>query len=245
MALYLVATPIGNLGDITLRAKEILEKTRLLAAEDTRSARRLFQALNIPLDGHELVSYGDHNERNIVDRLGPALKNGTDIAVLSEGGTPLVSDPGYRLVQAAIAAGVPVIPIPGACAAIAALSASGLPVHGFIFRGFLSKKPGARGKVLESLKSREETSIFYESPHRMEILLEDAARILGGERKACVAREVTKMHESFWRGTLTELLIQWRSELAKGPHGAARGECTLLIAGALETEPEDEESEEN
>ena len=241
MALYLVATPIGNLSDITLRAKEILEKSPILAAEDTRTARRLLQALSIPLEGRDLISYGDHNERGIVQKLGDALKSGTDIAVLSEGGTPLVSDPGYRLVQAAIEMNVPVVPIPGACAAIAALSASGLPIHGFIFRGFLSKKPGARRRVLESLKAREETLIFYESPHRMDILLEDSITIFGPERAACLARELTKLHECFWRGSLKDVLAKWQAELAKGPHGAARGECTLLIAGRQGEDSEREE----
>ncbi|MCW8131551.1 MAG: 16S rRNA (cytidine(1402)-2'-O)-methyltransferase [Planctomycetota bacterium] len=225
MPLYLVATPIGNLSDQSERAREILARAHVLAAEDTRSARRLLAALNIGLEGRDLVSYGDHNEKGMAPRLAEALKNGRDVAVLSEGGTPLVSDPGFRLVREAIAAGIPVVPVPGACAAVAALGASGLPVHGFIFRGFLPKKPGARRRILESLKDREETLIFYESPQRIGKVLPEFVELFGAGRPACIARELTKLHETFHRGTLGELAALFTAD------HAPKGECTVLIAG--------------
>lgn len=225
MPLYLVATPIGNLADLSPRALQTLAGVAVLAAEDTRSARRLLAALNVPLGGRELVSYGEHNEKTMAPRLAGVLKSGRDIALLSEGGTPLISDPGYRLVQAAIEAGVAVVPIPGACAAVVALSASGLPVHGFLFRGFLPRKPGARRRLLEDLKEREETLIFYESPQRLGQSLSELAEILGPERPACLAREMTKVHETFVRGRLEELA----ATLANAP--VPKGECTILVAG--------------
>ena len=228
MSLYLVATPIGNLGDITARARETLAQADTLAAEDTRSARRLLAALDIPLQGRELCSYGEHNEREMAARLGQLLAGGKSVALFSEGGTPLISDPGYRLVQAALQAGVPVVPLPGPCAAIAALCASGLPVHAFLFRGFLPKKPGARRRILEDLAEREETLIFYESPQRLEALLAEMAGLWGGGRQACIARELTKFHESFWRGTLVELAGQAGQQAQTG---ALKGECTVLVAG--------------
>jgi len=233
MPLYLVATPIGNLGDISQRAHEVLARAALLAAEDTRSARRLLSALGIGLEGRALVSYGEHNEREMALRLSEDLRAGKEIALLSEGGTPLISDPGYRLVQAALQVGAAVIPLPGPCAAIAALSASGLPVHGFIFRGFLPKKPGARRRILDSLKQREETLIFYESPQRVAKLLVELVEVFG-ERRACVARELTKLHESFHRGTLRELRDCFTTQ------NAPKGECTVLVAGTTETSAESE-----
>lgn len=225
MPLYLLATPIGNLADISDRARQVLAQARVLAAEDTRSARRLLSALNLPLEGRELVSYGDHNEKEMAPRLAAELAQGRDVAVLSEGGTPLVSDPGYRIVRAAIEAGVAVVPVPGPCAAVAALAGSGLPVHGFIFRGFLPKKPGARRRLLESLKDREETLIFYESPQRIAKVLPELAEVLGSQRQACIARELTKLHESFHRGTLAELTEKFTVS------NAPKGECTLVIEG--------------
>jgi 16S rRNA (cytidine1402-2'-O)-methyltransferase len=234
--LYLVATPIGNLGDISKRAAEILAATQILAAEDTRSARRLLSALNISCDGKQLLPYGDHNEKGMSERLAEVLASGQDVAVLSEGGTPLVSDPGYRLVQAAIAQGVPVVPIPGACAAIAALSASGLPVHGFLCRGFLPKKPGARRRILETLVEREETLIFYESPQRVPKIFPELVELFGASRPACLAREITKIHETFLRGTLGELA----ERIKQTP---PRGECTILISGVTrDTDYTDDES---
>jgi len=235
--LYLVATPIGNLGDMSRRAIEILTATSIIAAEDTRSVRRLLSAFNIPSDGKQLLPYGEHNEKGMTQRLSDALKSGADVAVVSEGGMPLISDPGFRVVQAAIEQGVPVIPIPGACALVAALAASGLPVHGFIFRGFLPKKPGARRRILESVKDREETLIFYESPQRVPKIFPELIEIFGSNRQACLAREITKIHETFLRGTLAELA-------AKIEVQPPRGECTVLIEGLTRKHGEEEEADE-
>ena len=222
--LFIVATPLGNLGDMSRRAIETLQQARIIAAEDTRSARRLLSAFNIRADGKQLLAYGEHNEAAMAERLIHALREGTDVALISEGGTPLISDPGYRLVRAAGDCGVQVVPIPGPCAAIAALAASGLPVHGFIFRGFLPKKPGARRRILESLKAREETLIFYESPQRVPKVLPELVEIFGADRLACLARELTKIHETLWRLPLGELA-------ARGATTPLKGECTLLVEG--------------
>jgi len=239
MPLYLIATPIGNLGDISQRALDTLKSVSIIAAEDTRSARRLYSAFNISADGKQIVAYGEHNEVGMAPRLAEQLRAGLDVAVVSEGGTPLLSDPGFRLVRAAIEAGIPVIPIPGANAAVTALCASGLPVHGFIFRGFLPKKPGARRRILESLKEREETLIFYESPQRVPKVLPEFVEIFGAARPACLARELTKVHETFLRMPLSEL----NEHVQRQP---LKGECTLLVAGvtrqsAADTEPEVED----
>ncbi|HYG74292.1 MAG TPA: 16S rRNA (cytidine(1402)-2'-O)-methyltransferase [Planctomycetota bacterium] len=236
MPLYLVASPIGNLGDTSRRAIEVLTRATIIAAEDTRSARRLLSAYNIQTDGKQIVVYEDHNEVGMAPRLAEDLKRGVDVAVLSEGGTPLVSDPGFRLVRAAIEAGAPVIPIPGPCAAIAALAGSGLAVHGFIFRGFLPKKPGARRRILESLKEREETLIFYESPQRVPKIFPELLEIFGANRRACLARELTKIHETFLRGTLAEIA----DKVAQHP---LKGECTLLIEGLTREAAEAEADE--
>lgn len=229
MTLYLVATPIGNLGDISERAKEILRTAHVLAAEDTRTARKLLMLVDISLADRKLVSYGEHNERKAALRLVEQLQIGRNVALLSEGGTPLISDPGFRLVSAAIDAGIGVVPIPGPCAAIAALSASGLPVHSFIFRGFLSRKPGTRRRVLNSLKDRGETLIFYESPLRVERTVEELAEALGADRPACLAREITKLHETFMRLPLGELAAQLA--LYDKVPGGIKGECTIVVAG--------------
>jgi len=228
MPLYLVATPIGNLGDITQRAKDALAQSQILAAEDTRSALRLLNAYNIPLPGRQLLSYGEHNEKQMAPKLAAELAAGKDVALLTDGGTPLVSDPGYRLVQAAIEAGVQVVPLPGPCAAIAALSASGLAVHGVLFRGFLPKKPGARRRILDSLKDREETLIFYESPQRVVRLAAELAEVFGPTRRACMARELTKLHETFLRLPLGELAARLEADEQKAP---IKGEITVLVEG--------------
>ena len=234
MPLYIVATPLGNLSDMSPRAIETLKLCPVLAAEDTRSARRLLAAFDISADGKQILSYGEHNEVGMAPKLAEMLTRGIDVAVVSEGGTPLVSDPGYRLLRAAIDAGITVIPIPGGCAAIAALSASGLAVHGFIFRGFLPKKPGARRRILESLKDREETLIFYESPQRVPKVLPEFVEIFGADRPACLARELTKIHETFVRMPLSELA-------AFAEKQALRGECTLLVSGVVRDRKEKDE----
>jgi 16S rRNA (cytidine1402-2'-O)-methyltransferase len=223
--LYILSTPIGNLGDISRRALETLARVRILAAEDTRSARRLLAAYNLSAEGKLLISYGEHNEAARAAGLAEMFTRGEEIVLLSESGTPLVSDPGYRLVQAALAAGVKIVPIPGPSALLAALAGSGLPVHSFSFHGFPSKKPGARLRLLESLKDREETLIFYESPQRLPKILPELANIFGAARPACLARELTKVHETFWRLPLGQL----SERVAREP---LRGQCTLLVAGA-------------
>lgn len=236
--LYLVATPIGNLGDMSRRALEILTSVSIIAAEDTRSARRLLSAFNIPADGKQLLPYGEHNEKGMTQRLTEALRSGSDVAVVSEGGMPLISDPGFRVVQAAIELGVAVVPIPGACALIAALAASGLPVHGFTFRGFLPKKPGARRRILESMKDREETLIFYESPQRVPKIFPELIEIFGADRPACLAREITKIHETFLRGSLAELAAKIEAQ-------PPRGECTVLIEGQTRKRDDEDDSDEH
>src|SRR5215475_2445756 len=216
--LYLVATPIGNLEDITLRALRILKEADQIACEDTRHTQKLLSHYNI---SKPLVSYHEHNEMTRAPELVLAMEQGQQIALVSDAGMPLVSDPGYRLVTLALRHHVAVIPIPGPSALLAALSASGLPNEEFLFAGFLPARSGERRRALERLRIEDRTIILYEAPHRIEETLTDAREILG-DRPACLAREVTKLHEEFRRGTLLELA----ASLAERP---ARGEITLLI----------------
>lgn len=220
-ALYLVATPIGNLEDITLRAVRILREVALIACEDTRQTQKLLHHYEIR---KPLVSYYEHNEATRTAEILAALERGESVALVSDAGTPLVSDPGYRVVTAAIEHGFQVIPIPGASAALAALAASGLAAVEFRFIGFLPPKVGARRKALEQLANETATLIAYESPHRILETLSDMAEILGG-RRIVLARELTKIHEEFLRGTAQSI----REEL--GQRSAVKGEMTLLIAG--------------
>ena len=221
--LYLVATPIGNLDDVSLRALEVLEQAELVLAEDTRRTRVL-------LDRHGIsakpVSLHAHNEAGRVSQVLAVLDGGGSVALVSDAGTPLISDPGDRLVDAALEAGHRVVPIPGASAPLAALAASGLPAVPFTFVGFLPRRSGECDRALESLRDRRDTLIFFESPRRIAKTLERLQRAFG-ERRACVAREVTKLHEEFVRGKLSELAERF----AEG----ARGECTLVVAGASES----------
>ena len=222
--LYLVATPIGNLEDITYRAVRILSEADLIACEDTRQSRKLLDHYDI----HKpTISYHDHNEAERTEDLTARLVNGAVIALVSDAGMPLVSDPGYRLVRAAVEAGVPVVPIPGASASLTALAASGLPTDAFYFGGFLPAKPGQRAQVLETLAESEATLIFYEAPHRILEALESIETVLG-PRPVVVARELTKIHEEFLRGTAAEI----RAELES--RDAVKGEITLLIGKATE-----------
>jgi 16S rRNA (cytidine1402-2'-O)-methyltransferase len=220
--LYLVATPIGNLEDITLRALRVLREAAWIACEDTRQTRKLLDHFSIAT---KLVSYHEHNEAARAAELAAQLQAGASGALVSDAGTPLISDPGYRLVAAAIASGVPVVPIPGASAALAALAGSGLGTDAFTFRGFLPPRTAARRKTLESLKDEGCTLIFYEAPHRILEALEDIEAVLGS-RPVVVARELTKMHEEFLRGTASEI----RLHLASRP--SVKGEITLLIGRA-------------
>src|SRR5262245_44096505 len=216
--LYLVATPIGNLEDITLRALRILKEADQIACEDTRHTQKLLIHYNI---SKPLVSYHEHNEMTRAPELVLAMEQGQQIALVSDAGMPLVSDPGYRLVTLALRHHIGVVPIPGPSALLAALSASGLPNEEFLFAGFLPARSGERRRALERLRIEDRTIIFYEAPHRIEETLADAREILG-DRTACLAREVTKLHEEFRRGTLSEII----ASLSDKP---ARGEITLLI----------------
>ncbi len=222
--LYLVATPIGNLGDITLRALEVLRNVDRIACEDTRQTQKLLNHFQIE---KKTVSYHQHNERTRATELIQNIKAGTAVAVVSDAGTPGVSDPGSWLVREAIAAGVQVYPIPGANAAVSALIASGLPADEFEFLGFLPEKAGARRTKLENLAAipseTARTLIFYEAPHRLLDTLADLRIVFGPQLRVVVARELTKIHEEFLRGTVADV----RSELAK--RDRIRGEITLLI----------------
>ncbi len=221
MTLYLVSTPIGNLEDITLRAVRVLKEVDLIAAEDTRTARKLLDRYEIKTP---VVSYYDAVERSKTPELIARLESGKAVALISEAGTPGISDPGYRLVAAAREAGIPVVPVPGPSAAIAALAASGLPTDRFAFEGFLPSSPAARRKKLYSLLDEERTLIFYESPRRVLSTLEEVEQIFG-DRPVAVAREMTKIHEEFLRGTAAEVggMLKERDRI--------RGEIVLILAG--------------
>jgi len=217
--LYIVATPIGNLEDITLRALRVLREVDWIACEDTRQTRKLLEHFGI---AKPMMSYYEHNEAARAGELVKRLQTGASVALVSDGGTPLVSDPGYRLVQAAIAAAIPVVPIPGASAAVGALSAAGLPTDAFRFCGFLPPRSSQRRKLLDQMKAETGTLIFYETPHRILEALEDVTAVMG-PRPVVVARELTKLHEEFLRGTAAEV----RAELAS--RASVKGEITLLI----------------
>jgi len=221
--LYLVATPIGNLEDITYRAVRTLRDAGLIACEDTRQTRKLLDHYGI---AQPLVSYHEHNEAARAEELLSRMQAGESVALVSDAGMPLVSDPGYRVVNAAIRAGIRVVPVPGPSALVAALAASGLPTDAFTFGGFLPAKSGQRVRVLEAAQEETATLIFYETPHRIVEALGDIERVLG-ERPVVVARELTKVHEEFLRGTAGEV----RAALAGRP--AVKGEITLLIGRAI------------
>jgi len=216
--LYLVATPIGNLEDITLRAIRILKEADLIACEDTRQTQKLLQHYGIH---KELVSYHAHNELTRAPELLIELEQGAKAALVSDAGMPVVSDPGHRLVALCLRHHIPVVPIPGPTAFVAALAASGLPTEEFLFVGFLPSRAGARRKAIDALKAEPRTIVLYEAPHRLVETLADAAEILG-PRPAVVAREITKIHEEFLRGSLNDLRDAARER-------APRGEITLLI----------------
>src|ERR1700686_4451180 len=216
--LYLVGTPIGNLEDITLRALRILKEVDLIACEDTRHTQKLLSHYNI---SKTLVSYHEHNEMTRSPELLIKLEDGAKIALVSDAGMPLVSDPGYRLVTLCVRHKIPVVPVPGPSAILAALAGSGLPSEEFLFVGFLPQRSGERRRMLERLRIEERTIILYEAPHRIAESIADAREILG-DRPACIAREVTKLHEEFLRGKLSQL----EESLEERP---ARGEITLVV----------------
>jgi 16S rRNA (cytidine1402-2'-O)-methyltransferase len=218
--LYIVATPIGNLEDITLRAIRILKEVDLIAAEDTRHTRNLLNKYEISTP---LTSYHDHNKEEKAPVLVAQLLEKKNIALVSDAGTPGISDPGYFLINLAIDQKIPVVPIPGATAAIAALSISGMPTDSFVFEGFLPSKHGARLKRLLALAKEERTLIFYEAPHKIIKALEEMFEVFGN-RRAVVSRELTKIHEETFRGTLSEVLDHVRT-------GTIKGEFTIIVRG--------------
>lgn len=222
--LFIVATPIGNLEDITPRALRILREVDLIACEDTRHTQKLLSHFGIK---KKTISYHEHNETERAEGLGDLLESGKNIALVSDAGTPLISDPGYRLVQMAVENKIAIVPIPGPAALVAALAASGLSADQFFFAGFLPARANARRARLEELIAIPATLIFYEAPHRIVATLRDALDTFG-DRDAVIARELTKIHEEFARGRLSELL---ESFSAKG----GRGEMVLMISGRAET----------
>jgi 16S rRNA (cytidine1402-2'-O)-methyltransferase len=227
--LYVVATPIGNLGDLSERAREVLGRVAIIAAEDTRHTRTLLQAFAIATP---LVSLHEHNEAARVGPLVERMRRGDAVALVSDAGTPLLSDPGYNLVRGVLDAGLPVSPVPGPSAAIAALSASGLPTDRFVFEGFLPSKAVARKTALAALAQEPRTLIFYEAPHRLTEVLVDMAQTFGGTRRASIGRELTKRFETMYHGTLAEL-----AERSKQDPDMSRGELVLIVAGLAGGEP--------
>lgn len=221
MPLFVIATPIGNLDDITLRAIKILKELDYLACEDTRRTIRLLNNLNLRVP---LIAYHKNNERTALGRLLELLAKDKKIGLVANAGTPLISDPGYLLVREASQRSIPVIPIPGPSAITAALSAAGLPAHRFIFEGFLPKKPGARRRALEALKADSRTIVLFESPYRIHRLLDEMLEILG-DREITIGREMTKVFEEFHRGPISRV----KANLEK-----SRGEIIVIVAGAHE-----------
>lgn len=224
--LYVVATPIGNLGDFSPRAQQVLREVAAICAEDTRRSGQLLAQFGIATP---LLALHEHNEEAVAQRIVARLLGGESLALVSDAGTPLVSDPGFRLVRAARAAGVKVSPVPGASALIAALSVAGLPSDRFVFEGFLPAKAAARRERLQALAGEARTLIFYESSHRIEETLADMVQAFGGERPAVLARELTKLFETVLDGSLSGLLAQVEADPDQ-----RKGEFVLLVQGAAE-----------
>ncbi|MBD2525069.1 16S rRNA (cytidine(1402)-2'-O)-methyltransferase [Nostoc sp. FACHB-133] len=231
--LYVVGTPIGNLEDITFRAVRILQTVDIIAAEDTRHTGKLLQHFQVKTPQ---VSYHEHNRTSRIPELLEHLVNDKAIALVSDAGMPGISDPGYELVKACIEAGISVVPIPGASAAITALSASGLPTDRFTFEGFLPAKTQQRQEYLESLQTESRTLIFYESPHRLRDTLQDLAQVWGSDRQIVLGRELTKLYEEFWRGTIAEAIAHYNQR-------EPQGEYTLVVAGIPASQPQLTEEE--
>lgn len=225
--LYLVGTPIGNLEDMTFRAVRILQNVDLIAAEDTRHTGKLLQHFQVTTPQ---ISYHDHNRNSRTPELLARLQQGKAIALVTDAGMPGISDPGYELVRACAEAGILVVPIPGCSAAIAALSASGLPSDRFIFEGFLPVKGQPRRDRLEALKTEPRTLIFYEAPHRLRQTLADFAEWFGVDREITLARELTKLHEELWRGTVAGAIAHYQTH-------EPQGEYTVVVAGAQLSQP--------
>lgn len=231
-ALYIVATPIGNLGDITQRALDILQQADLIAAEDTRHSGRLLQHFNIST---RMISYHDHSDERQVDSIIAKLQAGTSIALISDAGTPLISDPGYGLVKKAREAGVKVVPVPGVSAVITAMSAAGLPSDRFSFEGFPPHKSGARKQLFAGLAHDARTLVFYESPHRIVDCLKDLAAEFGEDRPLVMARELTKTFETFLTGCVAQVLEQVLAD-----SNQQKGEIVLMVSGYRKPESGDE-----
>lgn len=221
--LFVVATPIGNLGDLSARARDTLAGCSLIAAEDTRHTGVLLKAFGI---GTPQLSLHEHNEASRAIEIIARLREGKSIALVSDAGTPAISDPGFELVRQVAAAGLDIIAVPGPCAAIAALSIAALPTDRFCFEGFLPARSAARRQRLQSLAPEVRTLVFYESPHRLRETLEDCVAAFGEDRAAAIVREATKLHETTYRGSLNELLLQSKSD----PH-LSRGEIVLIVGG--------------
>lgn len=221
--LYVVATPIGNLGDMTPRAVEVLQTVNLIAAEDTRHSAKLLQYYGIST---KLVAYHDFSNQQRLDKILASLSDGQSVALISDAGTPLISDPGYELVSQARNVGVQVVPIPGACALVSALSVSGLPSNQFIFEGFLPAKSSGRKKCLSKVKSESRTVIYYESPHRLVDSLEDMRQVFGGERYIVLARELTKTYETVLSGSIDDVV-----EMVEEDANQRKGEFVVLLKG--------------
>jgi len=219
--LYILATPIGNLEDMTFRAVRTLKEVDLIAAEDTRHSRKLLSHFGI---AKPLTSYFDHNKTLKGESLLARLRDGASVALISDAGTPCISDPGYQLVRDAVAAGITVVPLPGASATVAALSASGLPTDAFTFAGFLPNRQGKRRERLAELKDEGRVVVFYEAPHRLRAALADLREVCG-DRQVVLARELTKLYEEFVRGSVTEVLASFADREVKG-------EIVLLVAPA-------------
>ncbi len=231
--LYVVGTPIGNLEDMTFRAVRILQTVDLIAAEDTRHTGKLLQHFQITVPQ---VSYHDHNRNSRIPDLLGQLGNKKAIALVTDAGMPGISDPGYELVKACVEAGIPVVPIPGPSAAIAALSAAGLPTEQFVFEGFLPAKGQQRRQRLESLQAEARTIIFYEAPHRLRQILQDLADVLGQDRQLVLARELTKLYEEFWRGRIEDAITHYTER-------EPQGEYTIVVAGFGPAKPQLSEAE--
>ena len=225
--LYLVATPIGNIEDITYRAVRVLGEVDLIAAEDTRNSGRLLHHYGI---SKPLISYFEHNKRLREERLLDELRSGKSVAVISDAGTPALSDPGADIARAAIDAGIEVICLPGASALLTGLTVSGLDTGSFVFQGFPPRNSGERRRYLEELRDEPRTMVFYESPHRLTSLLEAMIAAFGEERRACACRELTKLHEEKVRGALRDIDQHFREH-------EPRGEFTLIVAGASKRPP--------
>lgn len=232
--LYLVATPIGNLGDFSPRAREVMSEVDFIAAEDTRVTKKLMTALDLPQK--PLVSYYEHNRRQRGEEILARLLGGENCALVTDAGTPAVSDPGEDLVALCAPEGVPVIPVPGCCAAVCALAASGLPTGRWCFEGFLSVNKKARREHLDALKNEKRSMIFYEAPHKLRATLDDLCAAFGGDRRISLSRELTKLHEETLRMTLAEAVAYFAET-------APRGEFVMIVEGAPDVVDEDAEDD--